>query len=655
MAVVLRGVFVRIVLVAACMAVLPVALVSVAAPAHAQGGGTPVVVLDGKGWGHGVGLSQWAAKYMADAGADHAQILSTFYPGTTLADDGGSDVRVSVYTAPDGKATLTFPNGGEVRSSPGGDQAPGFPIAVGPGGAVVVSYDGTYHATSVVTGQAASHPVMWRAPSGNDDLCNILHNCPSDTTTTTQPPDGGGGGSGGGGGGGGCILNLCPAPTTPDTTPETAPTTTAPGTTDTAPPGSTDTTPETAPPSPAGAGASSSAPLWGVPSGGGVTGVSERGRHYRGLLEVTAGGGPLRLVNQLDVETYLKGMGEVPGDWPLEAVSSQAVVARTYALRAMSFSGEICDYDLCQVYIGADRETPGQAAAVDATHGQVLTYGGALATTVYSADAGGVTATTLEGFGSPDGVYPYLTTVKYSTPDPLPWRSLIALSDVAGRFGYGGQVTNVSISQPGPSGRALEVTIDGTSGPMAVDGRRFASKLGLRSTLFAPTITTSDSVPPPPPLESGSTQALPDDAATIRKAALVGAPKSSVTGTVDARAMREWGSGLLANAAKSGKAVRDFAERPSTLLVLALLALATALATSRWGRPDHLLTPALVGAAGPIDLAPLTLPALRWPKRSPRAPMFDAEPPPAPAPATPTPPVRRRRTEPLRANRTPEP
>ncbi|MEY2465205.1 MAG: stage sporulation protein [Acidimicrobiaceae bacterium] len=643
MAVVRRGVFVLIATVAALMAVMP--------SARAQTGAIPVVVLDGKGWGHGVGLSQWGAKYMADAGAAHEQILSTFYPGTALADDGGSAVRVSVYTAPDGRATLTFPNGGEVRSSPGGDQAAGFPIAVAPGGAVVVSYDGTYHATPVVTGQSASKPAMWSAPARENDLCDILNNC-TPSTTTTQPPSGGGGG----GGGDGCILGLCTAPTAP---PATAPptSTTAPPPPSTAP-GSTSPDPGTSPPPPSGsAGASSSGPLWGVPSGGGVTGVSERGRHYRGLLEVTAGGGPLRLVNQLDVETYLKGMGEVPGDWPIEAVSSQAVVARTYALRAMSFSGEICDYDLCQVYIGADRETAGQAAAVDATRGQVLTYGGAMASTVYSADAGGITATTLEGFGSPDGVYPYLTTVKYNTPDPLPWRSLIALSDVANRFGYSGDVTNVTIGQPGPSGRALAVTLDGSSGPMSVDGRSFASKLGLRSTLFAPTITTSDSVPPPPPLDGGATQALPEDAATIRQAALVGAPSSGVTGTVDARAMREWGSGLLAGATTTAKkAVKGLADRPSTLVVLALVGLATALAASRWGTPDWLLTPALAGSTGPVNLAPLTFPSVRFRRAAPRGaalprpppdwqPLFEPDPPPPPKPKL------RRRTEPLRAVR----
>ena len=158
--------------------------------------------------------------------------------------------------------------------------------------------------------------------------------------------------------------------------------------------------------------------------------MPERGRHYRGLIEATAGGGPLRLVNQLDVETYLKGMGEVPSNWPIEAIAAQTVAARTYALRAMSFSGELCDYDLCQVYVGADREAAGQNEAVDATRGQVLSYGGSLATAVYSADAGGITATPLEGFGSAT-TYPYLQVVRYDTPDPLPWRAEVALADVA--------------------------------------------------------------------------------------------------------------------------------------------------------------------------------------------------------------------------------
>jgi stage II sporulation protein D len=43
------------------------------------------VRFEGRGWGHGVGLSQFGAKGMADRGYAYAQILAHFYPGTALA------------------------------------------------------------------------------------------------------------------------------------------------------------------------------------------------------------------------------------------------------------------------------------------------------------------------------------------------------------------------------------------------------------------------------------------------------------------------------------------------------------------------------------------------------------------------------------------
>ncbi len=36
------------------------------------------------GYGHGVGLSQWGAKFMAESGASYAEILAHYYPNTTL-------------------------------------------------------------------------------------------------------------------------------------------------------------------------------------------------------------------------------------------------------------------------------------------------------------------------------------------------------------------------------------------------------------------------------------------------------------------------------------------------------------------------------------------------------------------------------------------
>ena len=43
-----------------------------------------VVVLDGRGWGHGVGLCQIGAAVMASKGYDYTQILKHYYPGTEL-------------------------------------------------------------------------------------------------------------------------------------------------------------------------------------------------------------------------------------------------------------------------------------------------------------------------------------------------------------------------------------------------------------------------------------------------------------------------------------------------------------------------------------------------------------------------------------------
>jgi stage II sporulation protein D len=41
-------------------------------------------VFSGKGWGHGVGLSQWGAKAMAETGSRFEDILAHYFPGTKI-------------------------------------------------------------------------------------------------------------------------------------------------------------------------------------------------------------------------------------------------------------------------------------------------------------------------------------------------------------------------------------------------------------------------------------------------------------------------------------------------------------------------------------------------------------------------------------------
>lgn len=466
----------------ALLVALPVA--SSTSPAASASSTVPVLVLDGTGWGHGVGLSQWGAEYLARTGRSATDILATFYPGAQLGTAQGG-VRVAVHHPSAPTTTLSFPQGGQVRSPLEGPQSPGFPLEVPPGGQVRITFDGGgYRVDGVMSGQSA-------ATAYQEDPCLLGVVCSTTTTappspTTTAPPEGGQPDPPGGG------QDPAPAPET----------------------GSPDQ------PAPGGQGGAprSTSSVWAVPATGGVTQVDDRGRRYRGVVEAT-GGHALRLVNLVGIEDYLRGMAEVPGTWPAAAVQAQTVAARTYALRSVQASGELCDDARCQVYVGQTAETPGQDAAVAATAGQVVTHEGALAATVYSADAGGVSATTFEGFGTPDGVYPYLTTVSYDTDNPLPWHLEVGLQDVAARFGYPGSLTGVRVAEAGPSGRALTVALDGSAGERTVDGRQFARSLGLRSTRFTVGTGSAMVAPPAPPPVEEAIQALPEETGAIAREA----------------------------------------------------------------------------------------------------------------------------------------
>ena len=51
-------------------------------------------VISGRGWGHGVGMAQWGAYGFAQQGFSYDEILSHYYPGTTLGPAGVARVRV---------------------------------------------------------------------------------------------------------------------------------------------------------------------------------------------------------------------------------------------------------------------------------------------------------------------------------------------------------------------------------------------------------------------------------------------------------------------------------------------------------------------------------------------------------------------------------
>jgi stage II sporulation protein D len=67
-------------------------LAALALPAVASAG--TVFLLDGRGWGHGVGMSQWGAEGYARHGYGYRQILAHYYRGTSLAVIHARPVRV---------------------------------------------------------------------------------------------------------------------------------------------------------------------------------------------------------------------------------------------------------------------------------------------------------------------------------------------------------------------------------------------------------------------------------------------------------------------------------------------------------------------------------------------------------------------------------
>lgn len=133
--------------------------------------------------------------------------------------------------------------------------------------------------------------------------------------------------------------------------------------------------------------------------------VSFKGKRYRGMLRTVATDSGTLVVNVLTLEDYLKGvvpleLGERPAA-ERAALEAQAIAARSYTVSRLTAAragrGRSEHFDLVpstadQVYGGADAERPNASAAVDATRGLVLRYGGRVISAPYSSACGGETA-----------------------------------------------------------------------------------------------------------------------------------------------------------------------------------------------------------------------------------------------------------------------
>ncbi len=113
---------------------------------------------------------------------------------------------------------------------------------------------------------------------------------------------------------------------------------------------------------------------------------------YRGDIEFRISGSSIAAINHVYLEYYLYGVvpHEMSDSWPIEALKSQAVAARTYAVRNMgSGTYDIGDTSSDQVYKGYNPSYKNAIKAVDDTAKMVLKCGSEFVQTYYAASNGG--------------------------------------------------------------------------------------------------------------------------------------------------------------------------------------------------------------------------------------------------------------------------
>jgi SpoIID/LytB domain protein len=209
---------------------------------------------------------------------------------------------------------------------------------------------------------------------------------------------------------------------------------------------------------------------------------------YRGALETVpteSDAGALNVVNALSVEAYVKGVipNESPPSWPLAELKAQAVASRSFALTA-GVGGN--GFDLyadtrSQVYKGLESEYAQTNEAAEQTRGQVVTYKGKIAETLFSACSGGHTESIQNVFGGSS--IPYLQGV----PDPYDyycplhkWTLKFSGPEISAKLGayLDGRLKRVAITETGASPRIISAKLFSTGGVSTVSGTDLEVALG---------------------------------------------------------------------------------------------------------------------------------------------------------------------------------
>ena len=244
---------------------------------------------------------------------------------------------------------------------------------------------------------------------------------------------------------------------------------------------------------------------------------------YGGRLEILDTENGLVLVNEIDMEAYLKKVipSEMPSSYEKEALKAQAVCARTYAFvqsRSNSYSeygAQIDDSTQFQVYNNVDPDEK-TAQAVQETYGKMLYYNGNPITAYYFSTSCGTTTNASIWDSDPEDT-PYLRCLSlqtarsrlsfaseeafasfikkkdfpaYDASYPLyRWNFRTNGTIIASHVGGVGKITGVSVTERGPGGVAMKLLVKGSEGETTISGQN-----AIRSALgdAALTLTLMD-------------------------------------------------------------------------------------------------------------------------------------------------------------------
>ena len=239
---------------------------------------------------------------------------------------------------------------------------------------------------------------------------------------------------------------------------------------------------------------------------------------YSGHMEITKETEGLLLLNEVDLEEYLKRVvpSEMPPTYQLEALKAQAICARTYAWRQIQgnsysqYGAHVDDSTNFQVYNNTNTFEVTDSA-VNETFGQILAYEDVpIEAFYYSTSCGHGTDGSVWG-GNPDAT-PYLNAVsidekgktldlssnesfeafiKHVGADAYEseftmyrWRVKTNSKILSEKIGGVGRITGLTVTERGPGGIAKTLKVVGTEGD-----KNFTTQSKIRTILGNASLT----------------------------------------------------------------------------------------------------------------------------------------------------------------------